>query len=431
MKNFSIYKIFDGVLLFFFIYAPVLTFLPFALSKLVFLFLLATNLLDKNLLQSFLTRFSRGKFLRLFVGVTLFIIGYFLLLTIITKNNNFVFVQQSIWLVLEGVVGAFLMYNYLNSKYSFEGILRQLGLVITLQSVIIIVVFFIPRLREIIDSFLVVTDERQLSAYRMRGFSNGGGAGLSYVQSLGMLINGVLMIFDAKARRRYLFSAILILISQLFIARTGLLFSCMLLLSIFFQESFNRKSLRKLAGQVVIGTVLVIAIFKIFISLMSDQTRVVFEQLVLTRAFEFYYNYEESGSLETRSTNVLEKMYFLPDDDLGLLFGKGLWDAAGQNSSTVTFGRKVSSDVGFVRMIFAFGIILTIVYYSMFIFFLKELYQSSSGKKIFFLLLVLLMLFALGETKEPFLMRMSGTIKILIIFYGLVIFNGYNNKIAR
>ncbi len=431
MKNSGIYKIFDGVLLFFFIYAPVFTFLPFALSKLVFLFLLATNFLDRNLLQSFLLRFSKGKFLRLFIGITLFIIGYFLLLTIYTKNNNFVFVQQSIWLVLEGVVGAFLMYNYLISKYSFEETLRLLGLAITIQSTIIIIVFFIPAVRQIIDGLLVVTDARQISAYRMRGFSNGGGAGLSYVQSLGVLVNGVLMIFDAKSRRKYLFYSILILISQMFVARTGLLFSFLLLIATIVQESYNRKSLRKLVGQFVVGALLIVGIFKVSMALMGDQTKIVFEQLVLTRAFEFYYNYEESGTLETRSTNVLEKMYFLPDNDLHLLFGKGLWDAAGQSASTLTFGRKVNSDVGFVRMIFAFGIILTVVYYSMFIYFLKEIYKSPYGRKTFILLLVLLMLFALGETKEPFLMRMSGTIKILIIFYGLIVFNNYNIKIAK
>src|SRR5690606_27214734 len=124
------------------------------------------------------------------------------------------------------------------------------------------------------------------------------------------------------SRLKYLFCAIIILISQIFIARTGLVFSFLLLLATFVQEAYNRKSLFRLLWQFIFGGTLIVVVFRLAVLLMSDQTRVVFDELVLGRAFEFYYNYEESGSLETRSTNALESMYFLPKDDLGLLFGE-------------------------------------------------------------------------------------------------------------
>src|SRR5690606_33711355 len=148
-----------------------------------------------------------------------------------------------------------------------------------------------------------VSDERHISSYRMRGLSNGGGAWLSYVQALGSLVAGVLMISDRSSRLKYLFCAIIILISQIFIARTGLVFSFLLLLATFVQEAYNRKSLFRLLWQFIFGGTLIVVVFRLAVLLMSDQTRVVFDELVLGRAFEFYYNYEESGSLETRSTN--------------------------------------------------------------------------------------------------------------------------------
>lgn len=424
----KIETLFDAGLLFIFIYAPALTFIPFALSKLVLAFLVGFTLLHENIFKKNLQDFSSHKFIRTFLAIVIFILSYFLLLTIGTKNNNFVFVQQSIWLILEGLIGSVLMFNYLTSKYDLTKIFRMLLGVITFQSVVIILTFFSLGLRDLINAVLVVSDERHISSYRMRGLSNGGGAGLSYVQALGSLVAGVLMIFDRPSRLRYLFCAVIILISQIFIARTGLIFSFLLLFSTLVQEAYNRKSFIQLLWQFVFGGVLIIVVFKVALSLMSDQTRIVFDELVLSRAFEFYYNYEESGTLETRSTSALENMYFLPDDDVGLLFGEGLWDSAGQNASTLIYGRKVNSDVGFVRMIFAFGIILTTIYYGVYILFLRDIYKSLYGKYILILLLALFLIFVLGETKEPFLIRMSGTIKILVIFYLLMVYSSFKRS---
>ena len=418
--------LFDAGLLFVFIYAPALTFVPFALSKLVLAFLIGFTLLHQNVLKRILWDFSVRKFLRTFLWVILFILCYFLILTIGTKNNNFVFVQQSVWLILEGLIGSVLMFNYLTSKYDLKEIFRILLGVITFQSIVVILTFFSVGLRDLINAVLVVSDERHISSYRMRGLSNGGGAGLSYVQALGSLVAGVLMIFDKPSRLKYLFCAVVILISQMFIARTGLIFSFLLLFSTLVQEAYNRKSFLRLLWQFVFGGILIAVVFRLAMSLMSDQTRIIFDELVLNRAFEFYYNYEDSGTLETRSTTALENMYFLPKHDLGLLFGEGLWDVAGQNASTLVYGRKVNSDVGFVRMIFAFGIILTTIYYGVYILFLREIYKSSHGRDILILLLTLFLIFVLGETKEPFLIRMSGTSKILVLFYLFMMY--YNRK---
>src|SRR5690606_27039608 len=268
--------------------------------------------------------FSSYRFLKALLAVILFILSYFIILTIGTKNNNFAFVQQSIWLILEGLIGSVLMFNYLKSKYELNKILMMLLEVVTFQSIVVILTFFSIGLRDFINAVLTVSDERHISSYRMRGLSNGGGAGLSYVQALGSLVAGVLMISDRSSRLKYLFCAIIILISQIFIVRTGLVFSFLLLLATFVQDAYNRKLvfslllllvtfvqesykikfLLRLLWQYFYGLTLIVVVFRLAEILMSDQTCVVFDDLVLGRAFEFYYNDEESRSLEARPTNA-------------------------------------------------------------------------------------------------------------------------------
>src|SRR5690606_14004329 len=278
--------LFDAGLLFVFIYAPALTFVPFALSKLVLAFLIGFTLLDGNIFKNSFRDFSSYRFLKALLAVILFILSYFIILTIGTKNNNFAFVQQSIWLILEGLIGSVLMFNYLKSKYELNKILMMLLEVVTFQSILVILTFFSIGLRDFINAVLTVSDERHISSYRMRGLSNGGGAGLSYVQALGSLVAGVLMISDRSSRLKYLFCAIIILISQIFIARTGLVFSFLLLFSTLVQEAYNRKSFIRLLWQFVFGGILIAVVFRLAMSLMSDQTRIIFDELVLNRAFE-------------------------------------------------------------------------------------------------------------------------------------------------
>lgn len=413
-------QIFDLSLILLFIYAPTLVFLPFAFSKFVLVYLIGLTFLDKKFLIQNINSFKQGHFLKFFLITSLVIVSYFLLLTIYTNNYNIVFVQQTFWLLIEGVIGSVLLYNYLINRYSKVIVLRMLLGVVTFQSVIVILTFLFPPLRDLINSFLLITDDRHVTSYRMRGLSNGGGAGLSYVQALGVLIASILIVFDKKSRSYYLLCAIIISISQIFIARTGLIFSVLVLLSVFVQESINNKSFTRLIKQLLIGVLLFFGIYNVGLYFMDAQAKIVFEERVLNRAFEFYYNYEESGNLETNSTNVLQNMYILPENDLGLLFGEGIWDSAGQNDRTLIFGRKVDSDVGFIRMIFAFGLILTIAYYIVYLIYLKDIYKSLGGHLLGIILFSLLIIFILGETKEPFLIRMSGTNKILIILYSVL-----------
>ena len=73
-------------------------------------------------------------------------------------------------------------------------------------------------------------------------------------------------------------------------------------------------------------------------------------------AFELFINLGESGELESSSTNQLKDMYIFPDNISTWLLGDG--------KSIDGNGFYMNTDVGYIRSIFYWGIIGSIVYYS-------------------------------------------------------------------
>lgn len=78
------------------------------------------------------------------------------------------------------------------------------------------------------------------------------------------------------------------------------------------------------------------------------------EQLntVMGWAFEFFVNFSEGGRFESSSTNHLKTMYKFPDTLKTWLIGDGRMEGDGG-------GYYMKSDVGYVRLIFYFGILAT------------------------------------------------------------------------
>ena len=73
-------------------------------------------------------------------------------------------------------------------------------------------------------------------------------------------------------------------------------------------------------------------------------------------AFELFINLGESGELESSSTNQLKDMYIFPDNISTWLLGDG--------KSIDGNGFYMNTDVGYIRSIFYWGIMGSIVYYS-------------------------------------------------------------------
>lgn len=407
----------DFTLVFLFIYGVTFKFTGFAGSKLVIIFLLAI-LNKRRVLQQLLV----NKFVKYTFIIWILISAHYYAVTVFSGQYSWVFLYQRFLFYFECVIGSFLVWFYLDRKYTLNQICMLLVKIFLLQSILIFLSFVSDGFREFTNKIMVVEDERALSATRTRGFSTSVNAALSYLQSLGVWISIIYFCVFKKEERGKLstiicLSAIIIItLSTIFIARTGMIFCILFILSYLVQFAINNRSFFKtfFYSILLMSCVVVIATnYEVFI---PQQKLALFRERVVNRAFEAIETYNESGKLETTSTNILSNMFFFPEHDVDLIFGEGIWDASkvGRGGKS----RVVRSDVGFVRLIFAGGIIMVVVFYSQIFVFLKQLLGTSLGKFYWTGIVCLGLVIIIGEFKEPFVIAASGIVKtfFLILF---------------
>lgn len=401
--------VFDFIIVFLYIYGITINVLPFSLSKIILLALLARCLLTPK----FIVKLINDKFIKYCTLIWIIIVAQYTINALfITETRDFGFIQQMLWYYIEGIVGTFLLFRYLLSRHSVETVMKLVFWVFCVQSFFIVLTFVNIGFRNFTNTVLTITDERNLSSYRMKGFANSGGAGLSYLQSLGVFI-GCSLFLSNKQKQKILIAIglIVIILSQLFVARTGLYFSLLFTVAMLIQHAINRGSaivLLKQTFKVIAGIAVAFLVFK---SVLPERQLEFFNDRVLGRALEMYTIYIETGKLETASTTALARMQFYPDNAYELIFGAAVWDGG------ATRTRVVDSDIGYVRMVFALGVVFTALFYSIYFFYIFNLYQGHLAKTFLVGVIALLLVFVLGEMKEPFLGRMSGIVKVLVMIY--------------
>lgn len=231
-----------------------------------------------------------------------------------------------------------------------------------IHAIIMILAFFWGAFRSALYSIVVLGDQGESFVEKMvrsPGLTTGGGDGLSVIQAISLCF-GIYYFAEIKGRTRiietilYIIAFLILLTSILLSARTGLILFLIFLFSLIFlrllrflaSRVFDKVFLRKIISILLIFAV-VIPIGFVFL-LESDYSRFAF------RASELFLNYFAEGEITTSSTERLKEMYFLPGTIDHVLFGDG------------NFGRdpklhQISSDVGYVRMIFGVGILGCII----------------------------------------------------------------------
>lgn len=108
----------------------------------------------------------------------------------------------------------------------------------------------------------------------------------------------------------------------------------------------------------------------------------VLDERILNWAFELFLNYVDSGSVETTSTDALADMYIFPSRLSTYIFGDGLF-------SGLYGGYYMGTDVGFLRLLFYFGIfgLFAIFYWH---FHIVTLIKNESRELYIFAIVILL-----------------------------------------
>lgn len=287
----------------------------------------------------------------------------------------------SFWGVLLNRIFIALGGYYIYAKwknYSLEEFLKQYVNIVLINDLIALLLFLSPTLNSIAVYLQPVSENaaelfsglRLIGIGAFRFFEGGIFNALALICIVFLYLKKV---FSVKKAFGY-FSLILFL--GMFIARTTML-GLVAFLFVLSPSFSNFKRLWKLGILLLMG---VVGIFLVLNILLQDSE-------VMKFAFELILNIIDKGEFATKSTNGLLTMYIFPDSWKTWLIGDGMWMQNGYY--------YMSTDVGYCRLLFLWGIIGTLIFFS-FTFSLsrKSMFnQSKLNKnlvKILFLFLLII-----------------------------------------
>ena len=277
------------------------------------------------------------------------------------------------------------------------------GFIISLTNVI---EFFHPPFRFFLLKIIEVTGNTDYEmSFRTHGFASSGGSSLS----LGILIISILSFLKFKTSNIKIHKAIFYLIflflylSTLVIGRTGFFIGIPIILYFLFFEGISFLGFFK---KTFIISAILIGLIQITSILSEDDLNIIFKF-----GLEPIYNYLENDSFESKTSNAITQMYYIPNA-IHLIFGAGYW-------RWPTHG-YVLSDVGYMKMLMSTGIFGVFIYYSYQVIIYREAFSFYAKKINFkFGFLFLFTVLFLVELKESVFAQNYGS-KILIL---LIVFS--------
>ena len=273
-----------------------------------------------------------------------------------------------------------------------EVVLIPLVAALFLQSIFVLLSFFIPGFSEWVGSVLVTKGNLTgLEDFRSKGFANSGGANMAMVFSFGVVAS--ITLFHYLRQSRYLLIAFFITLTSALVGRSGVVAGIALLM-LYYTIYGSKVKLTASLGLCVFAGVLFLASDMGLLGLFAPDS-----------AWMKWFFTEASESVTQLSEMI---GYELSGADA--LFGAGFFEEA--------TGQYERSDSGFVKSIYALGIPMAIYFYGIiFYIFSRGLHVERARSDpflTFLLILISLMLFAF-EMKECMLCQnMTGRVLFLL-----------------
>jgi hypothetical protein len=357
--------------------------------------------------------FNRNLF-KIFTKITLFLPTLFmssilLLLAIISimfnQSNDFLGIVVIVKFIFALIASAIIIQFVLN--YFPNNSLSVLIKIMVISSLVIaiacIMEFFNPNVKLILSQIIYDPPghTNYVESFRSKGFASSGGSSLS----VGLAMSAILSIFLIKQSKGFyaflwLITTFIISCSTLFVGRTG----TFLLLGFLLLQSVNILSIKK-----IITSIFMVSALYYSSSFLNDtQTNIVYSY-----SLEPIKNYIEMGTFSSNSTTALKSMFYMPDLE-HLLWGAGYWRYPTHNYQL--------SDVGYLKVLFAFGIFGFIVFYSyqIFIYYSAYKYYVRIKNFKFGFLFLFSFPFIIEFKEEYFLQNYAFKMLILLIMFAFL-----------
>lgn len=265
------------------------------------------------------------------------------------------------------------------------------------QAIISLILFIQPALMDIWLSIMKLTDvgENIASAsagFRLIAFAKYQFANMAVMYGLALLC-AITIAFSGESKfynnykLLYYVSVILVLVAGILSART---FFIILLMAILYASFL----LWRKKGFV---SILYIASLSVIIILLIASAILFLENSEYARtykwAFEWLINFQDSGKLQTDSTSTLGNMYFFPEQTKTWLIGDGIF-----SNSDGTFYKE--TDAGYIRSLFYWGIIGSLIYYLIQYMYFRVVYGASSNKYVRYFIVILIVWLFIYNIKD-------------------------------
>jgi hypothetical protein len=312
--------------------------------------------------------------------------------------------------------GWILAYLYYIRGHTFRLVITHMYFAIGLHSIIMIAQFQYPAFKDFVYSYTTniavsgIDNYYYEYHYRMGGLAGGfGSATLSVSQSVGLLLAPFVLRENTGNHKLviYLF-AVLIAASVLLSGRSGVLSSLLffpLSMYIIGNRNFVGASIRVIFSILVLGAGIILLIN--FISVLPAQSEL---YASISRSIDTFISFQDTGNFSDNTVNTLFTHILFPSDMVVLLLGDG------EHLVNTQFERTLQSDIGYIRNIWSFGFIVSVLLWGPTLYFLyvaiKKFYNHTSAKVLFIVTLVILFFHA----KEAFLYS-----RILLSYFSLLL----------
>jgi len=318
----------------------------------------------------------RRKIIRIFKNKNFGLLIIFLLISLVylcifsliqnnTINSYGVKVLVNItFIVLPNVI--FICFEFLNKRYSFNQFITFILNIGLIQSIITILMFFIPDFRTIaMESFLAAAPNKTeaIFNYRIYGFSSDFTFSMQLFQGFLM---GIAIICSLFISKKYIIYVPFLMISSIVNGRSGIIFCLIITILVFLLIGIKKKNFKSIINIFVISLV--------FIFVINFGLKIA--QFISEDTYEWIMrlNYETSQLLNGNITGTYEALF-----NNMLFFPKGMELIAG-TGDRVFGGREISylsSDVGYVNDIYIGGLLFLIFFYIPIFKFLLTNYKLS------------------------------------------------------
>ena len=290
------------------------------------------------------------------------------ILTLIYNSSfDIIFIKSMILNVIT-FAGAYFISLIIKKIYGnveFATIVKYITIAACLQMILSLSLFFIPDSTDILLKILNVSELESdvmgsLEGFRLMGFGTtffGAGVINSFVL---IMIAGVMCFkkFSFRETFGYTFAFVLIGSVGMMMARTTMVGISMALILAVYNSRFWKLIISKKVRDVFKTIFIVVSIITIIIlSLPPDILDLL--EVIYNFGFEMFIKLFSSGKLETASTNFMFEMYIFPDNWKTWLIGDGYF----ADPINPDFAYYMGIDIGFIRMLFYFGSIGTIIFF--------------------------------------------------------------------